>query len=46
MAKYWWSNSEDRKAMHWVSWDGLCLPKEEGLGFKDIEKFNDVLLAK
>ena len=45
--KFWWGYSGDRKKVHWVKWERLCEDKEkEGMGFKDIEKFNDSLLAK
>ena len=47
LAQYWWSKSRDRRAMHWISWKRMSLPKNEGgLGFKDIEKFNLALLGK
>lgn len=44
--KFWWGYSDSRK-IHWVKWERLYEAIEDGgLGVKDIEKFNDVLLAK
>ena len=43
----WWGYSGDSRKVHWVKWDKLWETKEVGgLGFKEIEKFNDTLLSK
>lgn len=45
--KFWWSNSKEGKAIHWVKIPVLSKPKSEGgLNFRDLELFNDALFAK
>ena len=45
--KFWWGYSGDSRKVHWVCWEKLCEAKEVGgISFKEIEKFNDALLAK
>lgn len=45
--KFWWGNSGDNRKIHWVRWECLCKAKEvKCMGFEEIEKFNDALLAK
>lgn len=47
LTRFWWDVKPEIRKMSWVSWDKLTLPKgAEGLGFKEIEIFNDALLAK
>ena len=45
--KFRWGYNGDNRKVHWVKWERLCKAKEVGgLRFKEIEKFNDSLLAK
>ena len=44
---FFWGQRGDRRKIHWKNWETLCLPKNEGrLGFKDLRKFNEAMLAK
>ncbi|XP_075665730.1 uncharacterized protein LOC142635467 [Castanea sativa] len=45
--KFWWRQRGERRKIHWKNWETLCKPKkEDGLGFKELAKFNDAMLAK
>ncbi|CAN1239055.1 LINE-1 retrotransposable element ORF2 protein [Linum grandiflorum] len=47
VSRFWWSNKDGSKPIHWVSWKTLTKPKAQGgLGFRDFRALNLALLAK
>ncbi|XP_058786925.1 uncharacterized protein LOC131661401 [Vicia villosa] len=46
-SNFLWGGSEETRKTHWVCWKDLCLPVEKGgLGFRNLEEFNNALLLK
>lgn len=47
VARFWWSNGERDKTIHWLAWEMLTETKKcGGLGSRDLESFNQALLRK
>lgn len=45
--KFGWGQKGDRRKIHWVKWDTLCHSKSnDGMGFKNLARFNDALLSR
>ncbi|CAN7095354.1 unnamed protein product [Brassica rapa subsp. narinosa] len=47
LTRFWWDSAPDKRKIAWVAWSTMARPKFlGGLGFKNLEDYNDSLLAK
>ena len=45
--EFFWGTTEEKRKIHWRSWERMCAPKEAGgLGFKSLYAHNLAMLAK
>lgn len=43
---YWWGSTENQRKLAWVSWKKMTFSKQDGgMGFRELHKFNQALLA-
>jgi hypothetical protein len=46
-SNFWWGTKDGQRKVHWISWDKMCISKDQGgLGFHDFECFNKAFLTK
>jgi len=47
MWDFLWSKHDSNRGFHWVSWDEICCPNEDGgLGIKPLRTMNEALKTK